>query len=97
VLVIRVPEGAAYIFVAVHDSLYNDNIDPDNDFFARIERAEEPCIADFNGDGSQNILDFVAFQQAFVGQDCKSDCNEDAVFNILDFVCFQQAFVGGCG
>jgi hypothetical protein len=49
---------------------------------------------DFDGNGEKNILDFVAFQQAFVGGDPLADANEDCQLNILDFVAFQQAFQG---
>ena len=54
------------------------------------------CIADFNGDGELSILDFVAFQAAFVGGDDAADCDGDGALSVLDFVCFQQAFVAGC-
>jgi len=60
-----------------------------------ISSAEEDCLADFNGDGSLNILDFVAFQAGFASMDPRADCNEDGSFNILDFVCFQGAFAAG--
>jgi len=61
-----------------------------------ISSAEEDCLADFNGDGSLNILDFVAYQAGFASMDPRADCNEDGSFNILDFVCFQGAFAAGC-
>lgn len=54
------------------------------------------CLADFNGDGSLDILDFVAFQIAFVAGDPAADCDTNGSFNILDFVCFQQLFQAGC-
>jgi len=54
------------------------------------------CPADFNGDGDANVLDFVAFQQAFAAMNPAADCNDDGEFNILDFVCFQAVFAAGC-
>jgi hypothetical protein len=54
------------------------------------------CYADFNGDGELNILDFVAYQNGFVGGDEAADCNGDGELNILDFVCFQNVFQEGC-
>jgi hypothetical protein len=54
------------------------------------------CYADFNGDGALNILDFIAFQNAFVGGDPNADCNGDGALNVLDFVCFQDVFKAGC-
>ena len=54
------------------------------------------CPADFNGDGSLDILDFVAFQNAFVNGDAGADCDGNGSLNILDFVCFQGLFSAGC-
>ncbi len=56
----------------------------------------DDCVADCNGDGALNILDFVCFQGLFVAGDLDADCNGDGVLNILDFVCFQGLFVQGC-
>jgi len=54
------------------------------------------CLADCNGDGLLNILDFICFQELFEAQDPAADCNGDGLWNILDFVCFQEAFQEGC-
>lgn len=54
------------------------------------------CLADCNGDGVLNILDFVAFQMAWQAGHASADCNLDGAFDILDFICFQGAFVEGC-
>jgi hypothetical protein len=54
------------------------------------------CPNDFNGDGSLNILDFVAYQNAFVSQDENADINGDGMLNILDFVAFQEIYQTGC-
>jgi hypothetical protein len=56
----------------------------------------DDCYADFNKDGALNILDFVAFQNAFKTQDPAADCDEYGDWNIFDFICFQEAFVAGC-
>jgi FG-GAP-like repeat len=56
----------------------------------------DACPADVNADGALNILDFVAFQVAWQGQQPGADCDKNGAFNILDFTCFQQAFQGGC-
>ncbi|MFG0314580.1 MAG: GC-type dockerin domain-anchored protein, partial [Phycisphaerales bacterium] len=44
------------------------------------------CFADFNYDGELNILDFVAYQNAFVAGDYDADCDGCGSLNILDFV-----------
>lgn len=62
----------------------------------RVSLEESGCPADFNGDGTLNILDYVAFQSAFVAQDSDADCDDNGQFQILDFVCYQVAFVTGC-
>lgn len=54
------------------------------------------CVADMNGDGVLSILDFVAFQSAFLDGSMDADCNGDGILNVLDFVCFQDEFVTGC-
>jgi hypothetical protein len=55
-----------------------------------------PCAADFNCDEVLNIVDFIAFQDAFLATDPLADCNSDGTWNILDFLCFQFVFKTGC-
>jgi len=54
------------------------------------------CYADFNADGTVNVLDFVAFQLAWQAGNLAADCDADAELTLLDFVCFQAAFAAGC-
>ena len=54
------------------------------------------CPGDFNGDGSLDVLDFVAFQGAWQAGDPSADCDDSGTFDIIDFVCFQGLFVAGC-
>ena len=54
------------------------------------------CLADVNGDGVLNILDFVAFQNAWTAQEPIGDCDANGLYNIIDFVCYQGVFVAGC-
>ena len=63
---------------------------------AIVEPTEAPCVADFNDDGVLNVLDFVAFQQAFVAGDPKADVNGDGNLNIIDFATFQVLWQEGC-
>lgn len=58
---------------------------------------ELPCKADVNGDGTLDVLDFVAFQTLWQGNLPGGDCDFNGAFNVLDFICFQQAFASGCG
>jgi choice-of-anchor B domain-containing protein len=54
------------------------------------------CSADFNNDGNLDILDFIAFQNAFVAGEDSADFDGNGEKNILDFVAFQNAFKEGC-
>ena len=54
------------------------------------------CYADFDGDGSLSIFDFLAFQNAFDAGDLAADCDEDGSLTLFDFLCFQNAFDDGC-
>ena len=54
------------------------------------------CLADFDGDGSLNVLDFVALQLAWQAGDLAADVNGDGTLDILDFVAFRQIFQEGC-
>jgi hypothetical protein len=60
------------------------------------DECEGYCTADFNKDGSLNILDFVSLQVAFQAGDDSADINADGSLNILDFVIFQVLFKAGC-
>lgn len=42
---VRVPAGANYLFLGTHDSLYNDNVDPNGDFGAVVSIAQAPSLA----------------------------------------------------
>jgi hypothetical protein len=55
-----------------------------------------PCAADFNADGTANILDFVAFQLAWQAGDDEADVNGDGVLDVLDFAAFHALFQEGC-
>ncbi len=41
-ILIQVPDSASFIFVSAHDSWYNDNTDPDNDFAVDIQITSTP-------------------------------------------------------
>lgn len=57
---------------------------------------ESVCIADCDGSGTVDLLDFLCFQNAFMAGDPKADCTADGVIDIFDFLCFQGAFEDGC-
>lgn len=43
-LTVQVPAGAAFLFLGVHDSLYNDNADPNNDYAAVVTVVPTPTL-----------------------------------------------------
>ncbi|HZW09196.1 MAG TPA: GC-type dockerin domain-anchored protein [Phycisphaerales bacterium] len=56
----------------------------------------EPCVADFNGDGSVNTLDVLAFLNAWNARDPAADINGDGNINTLDVLAFLNAWTAGC-
>ncbi len=55
-----------------------------------------PCPADFNDDGTPNIFDFLAFQNAFDQGSPGADYDGDGALTLFDFLAFQNAFDAGC-
>ncbi len=54
------------------------------------------CVADFDGDGSLTIFDFLAYQNAFDAGDFCADLDGDTRLTIFDFLAFQNEFASGC-
>ena len=54
------------------------------------------CIADCDGNGEVNTLDFLCFLNLFSAGDPGADCDGNGVINTLDFLCFLNAFSAGC-
>jgi hypothetical protein len=63
---------------------------------AVIERLEDVCRADLDGDGSLTLFDFLAFQNAFDMGDPIADFDGDGDLTLFDFLAFQNAFAAGC-
>jgi hypothetical protein len=56
----------------------------------------ESCYADFTGDGTLDLFDFLAYVNAFNVEDPSADCDDDGEFSLFDFLCFVNAFNEGC-
>ena len=54
------------------------------------------CVADFDGDGSLTLFDFLAYQNAFASGDRRADLDHDGSLTLFDFLAFQNAFAAGC-
>jgi hypothetical protein len=66
---------------------YSDNL---------FVEALSDCAADFNGDGTVNTLDFVAYLNAWASRDPRADWNDDGVVNTIDFVLYLNDWAAGC-
>ena len=55
-----------------------------------------PCVADFDGNGTLDIFDFLAFQNAFDAGDLAADLDGDGILTLFDFLAFQNEFDAGC-
>ena len=60
------------------------------------DACETACIADCDGSGTIDLIDFLCFQNAFDAGDPKADCNADGRLDVFDFLCFLTAFDAGC-
>lgn len=62
----------------------------------KLEFCSNPCVADFNGDGTVNSLDVLAFLNAWGAGDPAADINEDGMVNALDVLAFLNLWTAGC-
>jgi hypothetical protein len=60
------------------------------------DACEAACIADCDGSGAVDLIDFLCFQNAFDAGDPKADCTGEGVLDVFDFLCFLTAFEDGC-
>jgi hypothetical protein len=54
------------------------------------------CRADFNGDGTVNVQDFLAFLSAYAAGDLRCDFTGDNHINVDDFLGFIAVYAAGC-
>ncbi len=68
------------------------------DAFSIVAVECDDCLADYNGDGTVNTQDFLAFMNDFTGSTNigNPDLNGDTKVDTLDFLAFLNAFVTGC-
>jgi streptogramin lyase len=62
----------------------------------KLEFCLNPCVADFNGDGSVNSLDVLAYLNAWAAGDPAADVNGDGAVNSLDVLFFLNLWNAGC-
>ena len=67
------------------------------DAWAAVQAAlDMACVADFNGDGSVDTLDVLAFLNAWGAGDASADINGDGAVDTLDVLAFLNAWGAGC-
>jgi hypothetical protein len=90
-------EGQPYVnFVMMYDVT-----DQDGRLIATFLNAvtvvdEQPCYADFTGDGVLDLFDFLGYVNAFNAGEGGADCDGNGVLDLFDFLCFVNAFNAGC-
>lgn len=57
---------------------------------------QDACQADFNGDGTVNVQDFLAYLVAYSEGLPSADFTGDGLVTVQDFLAFLQAFSEGC-
>jgi len=65
-------------------------------FLGDIITNADPCTADFNGDGTADTQDVLAFLNAWTAGDPSADVNEDGSVDTLDVLVFLNAWNAGC-
>jgi hypothetical protein len=105
---LRVPDGAGYLFIAVNDSYYADNTDPDSDFYVYLRELAASPKGDMNCDELLDFSDIDPFVVALIGSDrylqeypdciyLNADINEDCSVDFLDIDGFVDCLIdGGC-
>ena len=67
------------------------------DAWAAVQAAADmACQADFNGDGTVNTVDVLAFLNAWNAGDSSADMNGDGTVNTLDVLVFLNTWNAGC-
>jgi hypothetical protein len=64
--------------------------------YGGLFRTGDACPPDFNGDGTVNTQDVLAFLNAWTAGDSRADFNGDGDINTLDVLAFLNAWSAGC-
>lgn len=86
-----VPEGWYATATATLEPIGNTS-----EFSACLAIVGGGCDADFDGDGTVNTLDVLAFLNAWTSADESADFNGDGSINTLDVLAFLNAWAAGC-
>ncbi|HZW09746.1 MAG TPA: GC-type dockerin domain-anchored protein [Phycisphaerales bacterium] len=67
-----------------------------DEFMVRDGVCADDCVADFNGDGTVNTQDVLAFLNAWNAGDGSADINGDGTINTQDVLAFLNLWNAGC-
>ena len=87
--------GQYYIGVTVETASDSDSSNNAAYDAVRVTFGED-CVADFNGDGSVNTQDFIAYLNAWSAKDPSADMDDNGVINTQDFIAFLNLWTAGC-
>lgn len=98
IICVVVPAGATHLFLAPHDSLYEDNSDPNSDYGYALSLLD-PCVADMNGSGAVDGADLGTLLGSWGAQTViggAGDLNCDGTVNGADLGVLLGSW-GSCG
>ena len=61
-----------------------------------VPEGQHECYADFDGNGTLDLFDFLAYVNTFNGGGDDADCDGNQSLDLFDFLCFVNAFNAGC-
>ncbi|MFI4882038.1 MAG: GC-type dockerin domain-anchored protein [Phycisphaerales bacterium JB064] len=67
-----------------------------SDYTAAWKGCQGLCPADFDGDGTLTLFDFLEFSNAFHVGDPRADFDGDGRYTVFDFLLFSNEFDAGC-
>jgi hypothetical protein len=70
--------------------------DSERDVFRINGTPVSGCYADFTGDSTLDLFDFLAYVNAFNSGEDRADCSGEGALDLFDFLCFVNAFNEGC-
>ncbi|VAX39604.1 hypothetical protein MNBD_PLANCTO03-509, partial [hydrothermal vent metagenome] len=90
------PNSTVQVRFVAEDASSGSIIEAALDEFMVSDGVCNDCVADFNGDGSVNTQDVLAFLNAWNNGDSSADINGDGEINTQDVLAFLNLWNAGC-
>ena len=91
------PNATVQVRFIAEDALSGSIIEAAVDEFSVTDGVcDSGCVADFNGDGTVNTQDVLAFLNAWTAGDSSADINGDGTVNTQDVLAFLNLWTAGC-